>query len=288
MRDSADRPRPINPSNRRRCHRRGLVCKPCSRYPLLDRAVNSTSFEVFFGCFIIINCIFIGLAADSVPGKGYDMPPMPARLHGFCRSDHSTAEHVFTAVFFIEWILRVTSGGWVWMFDSKLLLPLVMTMLLPLSSVYNFLDFLLVFITGVMANWFLDPLGVDVSLLRKLTVLRALRLVEALVTVPSMVVVGTISSSRSPYPNVQGNVVALRRLPRQCSPYTMDPHHNHCTPIHVLRMGVGYTIYLYVYSFLSVLRSLATMLELLQIPSLPLYSLRSIKACSLYCKYLPV
>ncbi|EER12231.1 conserved hypothetical protein [Perkinsus marinus ATCC 50983] len=76
-------------------------------------------------------------------------------------SDHSTAEHVFTAVFFIEWILRVTSGGWVWMFDM-----------------YNFLDFLLVFITGVMANWFLDPLGVDVSLLRKLTVLRALRLVR--------------------------------------------------------------------------------------------------------------
>ncbi|KAF4675085.1 hypothetical protein FOL47_008260 [Perkinsus chesapeaki] len=122
------------------------------RYPWLDSMVKSMAFEAVFGILIIINCVYIGLAANNNNSGG-----SPSTT----QSDYSTAEHFFTAVFFIEWILRVTAGGWVWMFDLA-----------------NFADFLLVFVTGVMANWFLEPLGADVSLLRKLTVLRALRLVR--------------------------------------------------------------------------------------------------------------
>lgn len=70
-------------------------------------------------------------------------------------------EHFFTLAFLVEWVLRIFAFGWTWVFDT-----------------YNFCDTLLVFVTGVLTQWLLGPLGVEVDVVRQFTVLRTLRLVR--------------------------------------------------------------------------------------------------------------
>eukprot|EP00416_Gambierdiscus_australes_P033977 CAMPEP_0171101336 /NCGR_PEP_ID=MMETSP0766_2-20121228/54687_1 /TAXON_ID=439317 /ORGANISM="Gambierdiscus australes, Strain CAWD 149" /LENGTH=588 /DNA_ID=CAMNT_0011561365 /DNA_START=87 /DNA_END=1853 /DNA_ORIENTATION=+ len=114
-------------------------------FPTTFGIVTSMKFEVVVACAILVNCVLIGWEASLEDD----------RLEDF----FSVCEHMFVAFFFIEWCLRVMAFGWVWIFE-----------------LLNFCDTVLVFGTGVLFKWVMEPLDLDISYLRIFTVLRALRL----------------------------------------------------------------------------------------------------------------
>jgi len=116
-------------------------------FPELFAMVVSVQFEFMTAFLIIMNCMAIGLEASVEPGTA---------TFAF-----NFVEHLFVLLFFVEWCLRLVAFGWTWLFELN-----------------NFLDTLLVFLTGILMKWVLEPLGVDIGQFRMFTVLRALRLVR--------------------------------------------------------------------------------------------------------------
>jgi len=114
-------------------------------FPGTHALVTSMKFELAVGFAIIVNCVLIGWEASLDEGE----------LEGF----FSACEHVFVIFFFVEWCMRMLACGWVWVFEFL-----------------NFCDTVLVFGTGVLLKWVMEPLGSDIGFLRIFTVLRALRL----------------------------------------------------------------------------------------------------------------
>lgn len=120
---------------------------PYFQNPLADlqSIVTSTTFEGSVAFILFLNCASIGFQASTTD----------ASLDGF----FNISEHLFIAFFFGEWCLRMLVHGWVWVFELN-----------------NFLDSLLIFLTGVLPKWLMEPLGYDNSVLRTFTILRVLRL----------------------------------------------------------------------------------------------------------------
>mmetsp|Transcript_24223 Transcript_24223/g.68681 ORF Transcript_24223/g.68681 Transcript_24223/m.68681 type:complete len:571 (+) Transcript_24223:113-1825(+) len=116
-------------------------------YQELFVIVSSIRFEVGIAIAILSNCLFIGMEAS--------WPDDDAAIV------FNSLEHIFVGFFLIEWCLRMRAFGWVWFFDTP-----------------NTADTFLVFGTGVIPKWILEPSGLDLGTLRILTVLRALRLVR--------------------------------------------------------------------------------------------------------------
>lgn len=116
-------------------------------FPEIFTAVVSMHFELTTAFVIIMNCMTIGLEASLEPGTA--------------TSAFNVLEHIFVLFFFVEWCLRMIAFGWTWVFELN-----------------NFMDTVLVFFTGILLKWVLEPLGVDIGQYRMFTVLRALRLVR--------------------------------------------------------------------------------------------------------------
>ena len=107
--------------------------------------VESLKFDLFWGLMIIINLFTLAAGAAYTPQE------RPASVNAL--------EMTFTAMFVIEFFMRVSAHG-------------MMTMV----SLYGFLDFCLVWVTGVLTIFILEPAGADIPVLRGLAVFRVLRL----------------------------------------------------------------------------------------------------------------
>lgn len=116
-------------------------------YMEVEELVVSLAFELLIAGMIVFNSLVIGIEATIPKGE----------MAGF----FNVLEHFFTLFFFIEWCLRVTAFGWVWVF-------------VPMNAA----DSAIVFGTGVFLKWFCEPMGVDLGNFRTLTVLRIFRLVR--------------------------------------------------------------------------------------------------------------
>lgn len=123
-------------------------------YPSIHALVQSTLFRTMSVVVILANCAFIAWQSSSKDG-GAEV------LHSF----FIYLEYFFTAFFMIELVLRYLERGWIWWFDRG-----------------NFGDAFVVFICGGLVVFVLVPFaGLDsLAVLRKLTVLRAIRLFQAL------------------------------------------------------------------------------------------------------------
>lgn len=108
-------------------------------------ANEGSAFEMVLGMVLLINCLLIGFSISA----------------GDSTNVYEILEHIFTVIFTFELIIRFVSDGWIW----------IMEML-------NFLDFLLIVVTGILPMWILGPLGIKSSSMRMMQVLRALRLVK--------------------------------------------------------------------------------------------------------------
>mmetsp|Transcript_7988 Transcript_7988/g.18542 ORF Transcript_7988/g.18542 Transcript_7988/m.18542 type:complete len:1070 (+) Transcript_7988:77-3286(+) len=115
-------------------------------HPGLKRFVESLRFEAAIGALIVVNGIISGMDAMYKPGE-----ERPSLI--------SVSEHVFVAIFVMEYFLRLRAATWVWMFEPM-----------------NMFDTFVVWITGVLVVWILEPLGIDFDPLRRLAALRVLRL----------------------------------------------------------------------------------------------------------------
>merc|ERR1712100_897990 len=106
------------------------------------------------GIVIIINCATMGLEAELLLGKAQNVEKYV-----------QISEHLITFIFLAELLLRVMVYGW----RSFAPLP---------KSLWNFLDALLVIVTGTIPVWVLPLMGLPnaTDSLQTLTVLRALRL----------------------------------------------------------------------------------------------------------------
>ncbi|CAE8604094.1 unnamed protein product [Polarella glacialis] len=115
-------------------------------YPILKKIVHSLRFDCVFGACIGLNSIVSG--ADAMYGKGEE------------RSIVITlGENLFVFIFVLEWCLRITADTWVWVFHPM-----------------NCFDTFVVWVTGVLVLWILEPVGLEINLLRRLGTLRVLRL----------------------------------------------------------------------------------------------------------------
>lgn len=111
---------------------------------------TSIAFEAFVGSLILLNGVMIGWESFYRPDEA-----KPALL--------LISEHVFTALFLGEFIIRIMAHSWVWLFSPM-----------------NLFDTFLIWITGVMVVWIAPIAGIggEVEWLRKLACCRILRLVR--------------------------------------------------------------------------------------------------------------
>jgi voltage-gated sodium channel len=116
------------------------------------KIVKSMSFDMVVGIALILNCAQIG--AETFHARG-EQPALLALLENF-----------FVAFFVFEIAMRVAGHTWVWFFD-----------------LWNFIDAILILVTGVLALWILKPFNVDPGLIASMGCLRILRLVRVLRTV---------------------------------------------------------------------------------------------------------
>lgn len=119
---------------------------------ILTNIVRSRYFdEVMLGV-IFLNCITMGIEAENLLGRSEALKPAMAY-----------SEHVFTALFTLELSAKIVVFGY------RLFLPHV--------SVWNFLDLVLVFVTGILAVWILPILGEKGGAsFRVMSTLRAMRM----------------------------------------------------------------------------------------------------------------
>lgn len=125
-----------------------------NHFPVVAAVVKSKRFEIAMGIVIIINCATMGLEAELLLGKAQNVEKYV-----------QISEHLITFIFLAELLLRVMVYGW----RSFAPLP---------KSLWNFLDALLVIVTGIIPVWVLPLMGLPnaTDSLQTLTVLRALRL----------------------------------------------------------------------------------------------------------------
>ncbi|CAD7973462.1 unnamed protein product [Amoebophrya sp. A120] len=114
----------------------------------VQRMVESLGFDLFFGLMICVNAFTIGSGAKYREGE--EKP-----------SNVTMTENFFTGLFVGEFLLRVRAFGIIWVFDA-----------------WNFMDFLLVWVTGVLTLWVLEPAGMGHPILRGLVVFRVFRLIR--------------------------------------------------------------------------------------------------------------
>eukprot|EP00930_Biecheleria_cincta_P017866 TRINITY_DN1408_c0_g3_i1.p1 TRINITY_DN1408_c0_g3~~TRINITY_DN1408_c0_g3_i1.p1 ORF type:complete len:1031 (-),score=230.78 TRINITY_DN1408_c0_g3_i1:34-3126(-) len=142
--------------------------------PSLKALVTSLKFECAIGAFILMNAITSGMDAMYKPGE------KRAAIIGI-------SENIFVFVFLVEYLLRVRADTWVWMFEPV-----------------NCFDTFVVWITGVLVVWILEPMGYEIDALRRLAAFRVLRLgrlAKAARTTPQfrelwMLVSGVLECSR--------------------------------------------------------------------------------------------
>lgn len=115
-------------------------------YGMGKNTEQGSAFEMVLGFILIVNCALIGVQV-SATGDGASM--------------FEIFEHIFTAIFTIELILRFMADGWIWIMEMV-----------------NFMDFILIVVTGILPMWILGPLGIKSNVMRMMQVLRALRLVK--------------------------------------------------------------------------------------------------------------
>lgn len=123
----------------------------------LERIVKSTSFEVAIGGVIMLNCVTMGIQAET----------MLDHAEGW-KTFVDVSEHMFTTLFAAELGLRLFVLGW------RSFVPLGLV-----GGTSNFVDAVIVLISGVLMVWVLPVLGIPQNnAMRTFTVLRACRLVR--------------------------------------------------------------------------------------------------------------
>eukprot|EP00435_Cladocopium_sp_Y103_P076093 s5_g76.t1 len=115
-------------------------------HPSLKKMVESLRFESAIGALIVVNAIISGI--DAMYKEDDDRP-----------SYITVAENIFVVIFVGEYFLRLRADTWVWMFEPM-----------------NMFDTFVVWVTGVLVVWILEPLGYPIDFLRRLAALRVLRL----------------------------------------------------------------------------------------------------------------
>jgi len=113
--------------------------------PVVRNIVAHPAFDKIVAAIILANCLFIGIQVDAGDALGVAS---------------QVFEFLFTFSFFMDLNLRVIACGWTWLLERE-----------------NYVDVFLVGLS-VLVSWILTPIGLDVALLRKFTVLRMLRLVK--------------------------------------------------------------------------------------------------------------
>jgi len=132
------------------------------QYPALGQFIASTQFASGIGILILVNCATIGLETHSCPPN--DSPRFKGS--GLVSDDCpdvflKISENIFTFIFVVEFFLRGYVLGWGYY-----------------KSATNMFDAFLVWITGVLLTWVLQPIGQDASQMRIFSVLRAFRLLR--------------------------------------------------------------------------------------------------------------
>eukprot|EP00928_Gymnodinium_smaydae_P070209 TRINITY_DN54108_c0_g1_i1.p1 TRINITY_DN54108_c0_g1~~TRINITY_DN54108_c0_g1_i1.p1 ORF type:complete len:909 (-),score=158.18 TRINITY_DN54108_c0_g1_i1:315-3041(-) len=116
-------------------------------FPQASSLVKSLKFELIIGGILILSCVSVGM------NTYYEDYNRPLEL--------TVIEHVFVFIFLIELMLRIMTYSWPWLFEF-----------------YNVCDVAIILLTGVLALWFLDPLGIPSGPLKRFAALRVLRLVR--------------------------------------------------------------------------------------------------------------
>ncbi|CAK0804941.1 unnamed protein product [Prorocentrum cordatum] len=114
--------------------------------PRTDRMVRSGWFEAFVGGLIMANGVTIGWSIS-----------LDDRAPGYLE----VLEHMFTAVFCLEVVLRLASAGWTWIFLGA-----------------NALEVCIIVLTGIVPLWILKPAGFESPVVRALQTLRVIRLIR--------------------------------------------------------------------------------------------------------------
>jgi len=130
------------------------------KYPQVYEFIKSPGFESIVGVVITLNCATIGLEVNGLVEENDESVDT---LVGVC-------EHLFTLFFLGEFVLRILFCGW------KTYVPMKDGPVSMTDAFWNLMDAGLVWITGVVFVWILQPLGVQGKLLRVCTALRAFRL----------------------------------------------------------------------------------------------------------------
>merc|ERR1719491_1141342 len=115
-------------------------------YGMSKSIEQGSAFEMILGLILLVNCALIGVQVSATGDQANMLEIL---------------EHIFTAIFVVELILRFLADGWIWIMELM-----------------NFMDFTLIVVTGILPMWILGPLGIKSSIMCMLQVLRALRLVK--------------------------------------------------------------------------------------------------------------
>ncbi|CAD7947305.1 unnamed protein product [Amoebophrya sp. A120] len=121
-------------------------------FPKTYERVNDLKFEGCVAFFMVFNGVTLALGAERHP-DGY-----PVYL--------TVLEHIFTFVFVVEATMRYLAFGWPWLLEF-----------------YNAADVFLIFFTGVLVMWILEPMGIESEFMRNFSILRLLRLLKLMRTV---------------------------------------------------------------------------------------------------------
>eukprot|EP00931_Biecheleriopsis_adriatica_P056921 TRINITY_DN33762_c0_g1_i1.p1 TRINITY_DN33762_c0_g1~~TRINITY_DN33762_c0_g1_i1.p1 ORF type:complete len:621 (-),score=129.20 TRINITY_DN33762_c0_g1_i1:177-2039(-) len=141
------------------------------RFPRVDDFVRSNKFESIVGMAILLNCVTIGVEVDAmVKGQSAEF-----------RLLSDFAEHVFTAFFLTEFLLRFFFLGW------RIYFPCCTGGVVSRADAcWNLADLFFVWGTGVAMAWIAPLLGFDVGRLRIFIVMRAVRLMRLVRVVRKM------------------------------------------------------------------------------------------------------
>mmetsp|Transcript_23149 Transcript_23149/g.53218 ORF Transcript_23149/g.53218 Transcript_23149/m.53218 type:complete len:721 (-) Transcript_23149:44-2206(-) len=126
----------------------------------LYHLASHREFELFIASLIVLNCVCI--AWDSYYRQGEDRPALLV-----------ASDHIFTAIFLIEFFIRVMAYSWVWMFTNNM----------------NAFDTFLIWGPGVIIVWICPILGIGgatmVQSVGALRILRLARLCKAIRMIPT-------------------------------------------------------------------------------------------------------
>mmetsp|Transcript_6687 Transcript_6687/g.14641 ORF Transcript_6687/g.14641 Transcript_6687/m.14641 type:complete len:913 (+) Transcript_6687:62-2800(+) len=117
------------------------------RSPAIYNLVHDMRFELAVGVMIVLNAITLGW--DSFYRRGDERPELLL-----------AADHIFTVIFMVEWLLRIVAFTWVWIISNSM----------------NTFDTVLIWGAGVGVNWLLPLVGIEAELLQNIGCLRILRL----------------------------------------------------------------------------------------------------------------